>query len=186
MTQSKAAQFRILQLLKLLQTSSESNETLRGSDILRRLERQGIYTTRSTLRSDIALLCECGFEVSESPSAPGTAYSMPQPDAPVNEDAYELLDEVRIAVGKKRKILVTHSGGSCPYTVSPYAIVSKGGELCVVGFSEEHGRIVCLPLDGVSSVSISTAEALPPPAGYSSSYYLSRGFRLYDARANRR
>lgn len=179
MQRSASAQMRILKLIELLSNEASQEEPLRSSGILRRLEKQGMCITRATLKNDIALLRECGFDVESVLLSTGEHYYIKKPsDASPRPLSVrpEISDSVSRAVRARRKLYVTL--GDSEYTVSPYAVLRNGSGYHAACFSPAHRRVILLPFSKIGSVRPTDEPADLAPSDYSISYYTLRGFEL--------
>ncbi len=180
MQRSAGAQMRILKLIELLSNESSRDEPLRTACILRRLEKQGMYTTRTTLKNDIALLRDCGFDVRSVTLPTGEHYyidssggSSPPPASVRPEISGGIADAIR----GRTKLVAALCGGS-EYTVSPYAVLRNESGYHAACFSPAHRRVVLLPFSKIASARAIDEPADPPPSGSGAAQYTARGFEL--------
>ena len=148
--------------------------------ILRRLEKQGMCITRATLKSDIALLRECGFDVESVMLPTGEHYYMKSPDGDMPRPISvrpEISGSIADAVRNKTKLVVTLDGGG-EYSVSPYAVLRDGSGYHAACFSPAHRRVILLPFSKISSARLTAEPSDPTPPDYNVSYYTLRGFEL--------
>lgn len=180
MQRSAGAQMRILKLLELLSNESSRSEPLRSSGILRCLEKQGMCITRTTLKNDIALLRECGFDVRSVSLPTGEHYYMDSSDdagtrpVPVRP---EISGGISDAIKNRTKLVAALCEGG-EYTVSPYAVLRNASGYHAACFSPAHRRVVLLPFSKIVSARATDEPADPPPHGSGIAQYTSRGFEL--------
>ncbi len=179
MQRTANAQMRILKLIELLSNEASQDEPLRSSSILRRLEKQGICTTRATLKNDIALLRECGIEVESAALPSGEHYYIKssagkEPPAAAQP---EISGGIAEAIRGRTKLAVTLDAGT-ELTVSPYAILRNESGCHAACFSPAHRRVVLLPFSRISSASPADEPSDPMPSDYSVTHYTLRGFEL--------
>ncbi len=179
MQRSSNAQMRILKLIELLSNESSQDKPLRSSGILRQLEKQGICVTRTTLKNDIALLRECGFEVESVTLPSGEHYYIKSSAADASPAAAqsEFSGGIAEAIRGRTKLAVTLDAGT-ELTVSPYAILRNESGCHAACFSPAHHRVVVLPFSKISAARPIGEPADPMPSDYSVTHYTLRGFEL--------
>lgn len=174
MPRAIASQVRIVKLAQILSSETSPEARLKVTDIIRSLEKQGLCVTRELLKSDIATLRKCGFDIKFVSLPSGEYYFLDSSRRPQRE--IEL--SVSAAVRNKTQICVSLNGMSGEYLVSPYAILRSGSEYYTACYSPAHRRVTLLPFAKLCAVHPTEAPVLPPPADYSSLYYTERGFEL--------
>ena len=179
MQRSSNAQMRILKLIELLSSESSQDKPLRSSGILRQLEKQGICVTRTTLKNDIALLRECGFEVESVTLPSGEHYYIKSSAADASPAAAqsEFSGVIAEAIRGRTKLAVTLDAGT-ELTVSPYAILRNESGCHAACFSPAHHRVVLLPFSKISAASPTAEPSDSAPPDYSVTQYTMRGFEL--------
>ncbi len=176
MPRAASAQMRILKLIELILNESSPESPMKASTILRRLEKQGICITRITLKSDMALLREFGFNIRTVSLSAGEHYYLESFAAPLRGGDVSKL--VQTAIRTKTQITVCLSDCRGEYRVSPYAVFRSSDGFYAACFSPSHRRVVLLPFAKIVSVQPSGERASPPPPDFSCSYYTGRGFEL--------
>lgn len=174
MPRAIASQVRIVKLAQILSGESSPENRLKETDIMRSLEKQGLRVTRETLKSDIATLRKCGYDIKFISLPTGEYYYLDSGRRPERE----IEEYVSIAVKNKTQLCVSLSGIPGEYLVSPYAILRNGAEYYTACYSPAHRRITLLPFAKLRAVHPTEVPVLPPPADYSSVYYTERGFEL--------
>lgn len=179
MPRASSAQMRILRLIELMSNETSPESPMKSSAILRRLEKQGMCITRMTLKSDMALLRDCGFDIHSVSLPTGEHYYLGSSAAPVHGG--NIAELVQAAVKSKTQLVVCLSDCRGEYRVSPYAVLRSSDGFYAACFSPSHRRVILLPFAKIVSVQPTGESAVPPPPDYSSSYYTSRGFELCQA-----
>ncbi len=173
-------QVRVLKLFELLLNEASQSAPLGTQVILQRLKMQGLTISMATLKRDIELLCECGFDVRSVDTPAGESFYIAKPpvrvaEAPaVRSDAASCVIE---SVRNKTQISITlDSGGE--FTVSPYAVFRDGTGYYAACFSPAHRRMILLPFSKLRSVKVTGKPGDSPPPDYSVQYYTIHGFKL--------
>lgn len=186
MQRAASSQFRILKLLEILSAESSADKPLKGSDILRRLEKNGMCITRATLKNDIKLLCGSNFDVQSVRLASGECYYLASKTAeaaetpPKREAEYSaIIGCVAKAVRDETQLALSIVDCIGEYCMSPYAVMYDDSGYYAVGFSSAHRRVISLPISKISGAKQTALPIEAPPADYSSSHYISRGLKLY-------
>lgn len=174
MPRTANTQMRKLEIIRLLSSESSPDRPLKSSSILRLLEKQGIFVTRATLKSDIEALQKCGFDIKNVSNASGKYYYLDACHMPGKETK----ERVKEAVRSKTQLCVSILGVPGEYLVSPYAVFRDGSGYHAACYSPAHRRVVLIPFAKLVTVSQTKVPVLPPPPDYSSLYYTARGFEL--------
>ncbi len=170
MPRAQSAQLRILKLIEIL----SGEEPMKPSAILRRLEKLGICITRTTLKSDMALLRECGFDLKSVSLPTGEHYYIGN----TQQFSGNTSAAVQAALKNGTQMCVVLAGHSGELTVSPYALLRNRDGFFALCYSPAHRRTLLLPFSKMISAHPSELTADPPPPDYSVSYYTERGFEL--------
>lgn len=179
MQRTANTQMRTLKLIELLLSESSQAEPLSSSKILRQLEKQGMYTTRSTLKSDIALLRRHGFEIESVALPSGEHFYIKKSGDAMKQTpvCFEISEKVSQAIESRTKLAVAVKNVG-ELTVSPYAVLRDKRGYYVACFSPAHRRIVLLPFSKLSAARSAEEPSVQPPSNYSVAYYTARGFEL--------
>lgn len=173
-------QVRVLKLFELLLNEASRSAPLGTQVILQRFKIQELTISKATLKRDIELLCECGFDVRSVDTPVGESFYIAKPPVKNAEPSPEQSDAASCvieSVRNKTQICVTlDSGGE--FIVSPYAVFRDGTGYYTACFSQTHRRMILLPFSKLRSVKVTGKPGDPPPPDYSVQYYTIHGFKL--------
>jgi predicted DNA-binding transcriptional regulator YafY len=174
------AQMRILNIVDLLSNESSQDEPMRSSNILRRLEKQGLYTTRATLKRDIELLRKYGFEIECITLPSGEHYYIKKHENVLQKpsEGSGMPDSIitRAVRNQSRLSVTVHDAGEI--SVSPYAVLRDDRDYYIACFSPAHRRILLLPFSKIKTAQLISESVDPPPSDYNLAYYTAHGFEI--------
>jgi len=110
---------------------------------------------------------------------------------PNNEQIYNIVDEITDAINSRKKIQfqyidytiekkkVLKNKGEL-YINSPYALVWNEDRYYLIGYSDKHEKLVQFRVDRMYRPKITSADAVPEPAGFNAAEYTRKVFEMYD------
>lgn len=113
---------------------------------------------------------------------------------PDNERSLYIVDSINEAINKGKKIKFRYydydinkqkqlRNDGKPYVLSPYTLAWNGDYYYVVGYSDKHKSIGNFRVDRIESTPEKLFDmAVPMPADFNVSEYISKVFQMYDAK----
>ena len=109
---------------------------------------------------------------------------------PMNDQALRLIDDINTAINRRKKIEFryyeynadkrrVYRGNGKVYTNSPYGLIWDNDHYYMVGWSEEHKRIVQFRVDRMTRARISEEDSIPVPKGFRMEEYVQETFSMY-------
>lgn len=112
---------------------------------------------------------------------------------PENESIYYVVDSIHRAINQERQIsfryyeynanrerVPKHNGK--PYIFSPYAMLYNEDRYYVLGYSEQHGKIVTFRVDRMGIPELLEEPSRPQPDGFDPVDYTVNVFSMYDGK----
>lgn len=107
-----------------------------------------------------------------------------------NEEIYNVVDIVNIAVNQKHRISFlyfeydakknkVYRNGGARYELSPYGMTWDDGNYYVIGYSLKHKTVISLRADRMADVQMLEAVSYPEPDGFNISDFVNTNFHMF-------